>query len=176
MKIATHNSGTGETCKWWRRFIIPFAKCQTKTLKEQYRAGCRYFDLRVRYKHNIHDWVFAHGFWESEETALELIQDLYFEANEPLYFMLTYEGHYTEEKEKMIMEFAKWVGLYGTITTINIKKPDWITLEVRNNIKHKQCFEALNRFNPRMWIPIPWLWRKKDVEFNDDYYSMVDFL
>jgi hypothetical protein len=47
--IATHNSATGEKpaniLSW---FLIPFCRTQSKTIKEQYEAGCRLFDLRVR--------------------------------------------------------------------------------------------------------------------------------
>ena len=47
-KIATHDSATGEKGMWYCIPLIPFAKTQSKTLKEQYDAGCRFFDLRVK--------------------------------------------------------------------------------------------------------------------------------
>ena len=41
-KIATHNSSTGEKGKGFLSFLVtPFAKTQSKTIKEQYDAGCR---------------------------------------------------------------------------------------------------------------------------------------
>ena len=49
MNIATHNSGTGEKSGGWlSRLFFIFAKCQSKTLVEQYNAGVRLFDLRIR--------------------------------------------------------------------------------------------------------------------------------
>ena len=50
-KIATHDSATGEKGKGILSWLItPFAKTQSKTIKEQYESGCRMFDLRVRKK------------------------------------------------------------------------------------------------------------------------------
>lgn len=49
MKIATHNSATrkkGKGLLSW--FATPFARCQSKSIKEQYDAGCRWFDIRVK--------------------------------------------------------------------------------------------------------------------------------
>ena len=48
-KIATHDSATGEKGKGFLSFLVsPFAKTQSKSLQEQYDAGCRSFDIRVR--------------------------------------------------------------------------------------------------------------------------------
>ena len=70
MKIATHNSGTGESGGGVISFFgSPFSKCQSKTLVEQYNAGVRLFDLRVR-KHKG-KWVFAHGLWTSKDSIFK---------------------------------------------------------------------------------------------------------
>ena len=56
-KIATHDSATGERSKNWLNALGKvFAQTQTKTIKEQYEAGVRYFDLRVD-----KDLVLCHG-------------------------------------------------------------------------------------------------------------------
>ena len=48
-KIATHDSATGEKSKGFLSWIgTPFARTQRKTLREQYEAGCRMFDIRVK--------------------------------------------------------------------------------------------------------------------------------
>ena len=48
-KIATHDSATGEKGRGFLSFLVtPFAKTQSKTIKEQYDAGCRSFDIRVK--------------------------------------------------------------------------------------------------------------------------------
>lgn len=49
VKIATHDSATGEKGRGFLSFLVtPFAKTQGKTIQEQYDAGCRSFDIRVR--------------------------------------------------------------------------------------------------------------------------------
>ena len=48
LKIGTHDSATGEHGNWWSWLFYPFAKTQSKTIKEQYEAGCRLFDIRIR--------------------------------------------------------------------------------------------------------------------------------
>ena len=75
MKIATHNSGTGESGGGIFSFLgSPFSKCQSKTIIEQYNYGVRLFDLRVRkYKDK---WVFAHGLWHSKTSIFKVLNDL----------------------------------------------------------------------------------------------------
>lgn len=93
MKIATHNSATGEQGKGFLSWLVtPFSKCQRKTLIEQYDAGCRYFDIRVRYHYG---WVCAHGLWESKQDAWRLLANLdrhAYQRGEKCYISLTYEG------------------------------------------------------------------------------------
>ena len=49
MKIATHDSATGEKGKGLLSIIgTPFARTQSKTIEEQYVAECRMFDIRVK--------------------------------------------------------------------------------------------------------------------------------
>ena len=49
--LGSHNSFSYLTpTKWWMRLFTPWAKCQNKTIKEQYNAGVRYFDIRVAFK------------------------------------------------------------------------------------------------------------------------------
>ena len=49
VKIATLDSATGEKVRGFLSFLVtPFAKTQSKTIKEQYDTGCRSFDIRVK--------------------------------------------------------------------------------------------------------------------------------
>lgn len=60
----THNSMTFlRPARWYGYFMLPFARCQSKTLRGQYDAGARCFDLRVRFHKNGMP-VFAHGLLE----------------------------------------------------------------------------------------------------------------
>lgn len=62
--IGTHNSMTFlRPAKWYGWFMIPFARCQRKTITQQWAAGARVFDLRVKFDRcgNSH---FAHGLYD----------------------------------------------------------------------------------------------------------------
>ena len=87
-KIATHDSATGEKGMWYCIPLIPFAKTQSKTLKEQYDAGCRFFDLRVK----IHrgQWKCAHGIWITKRTAEDIFKEL--NSYKGINVVITYEG------------------------------------------------------------------------------------
>jgi hypothetical protein len=50
MKLASHNSWSfNKPAKWYMKPFQFIAKCQSKNIKEQYNAGVRLFDLRVRF-------------------------------------------------------------------------------------------------------------------------------
>lgn len=47
--IGSHNSATYLKEKsWWMTILRPWTRCQSKTLKEQYESGIRYFDFRIK--------------------------------------------------------------------------------------------------------------------------------
>ena len=57
----SHNSWTYlKPKKWWMYLIRWAAKCQSKNIIEQYNAGVRCFDLRLKCKENG-DMCIAHG-------------------------------------------------------------------------------------------------------------------
>lgn len=61
--LGSHNSFSYLTpTKWWMKLLTPWAKCQNKTIVEQYNAGVRYFDLRISFNKSgsmrlVHNWV-----------------------------------------------------------------------------------------------------------------------
>lgn len=60
--IGTHNSMTYLKPRY--SILSPFAflwRTQTKNINEQYRAGARYFDIRVRWDKKHKTWRFCHG-------------------------------------------------------------------------------------------------------------------
>lgn len=67
--LGSHNSLTYLPCrKWWMYLINWAAKCQSKTLSEQYHSGVRYFDIRVRFDKNDRP-IMAHGLIEYKSTV-----------------------------------------------------------------------------------------------------------
>lgn len=61
--LGSHNSFSYLTpTKWWMRLLTPWAKCQNKTIIEQYNAGVRYFDIHVAFNEYgtirlVHNWI-----------------------------------------------------------------------------------------------------------------------
>ena len=51
-----------------------FAKCQSKSIREQYLAGCRMFDIRVRWHEGR--LVCAHGLWRSRRLAYSILDEI----------------------------------------------------------------------------------------------------
>lgn len=62
--IGTHNTMTYlRPQKWYGWFMIPFARCQRKTIEEQWHDGARCFDLHIRFTKQGEPY-FAHGLYE----------------------------------------------------------------------------------------------------------------
>ena len=74
-KIATHDSATGEKGEGFLSWLLtPFAKTQSKTIKEQYDAGSRMFDLRVKLIN--FEIKCAHGLWHTKRTAYSILKEI----------------------------------------------------------------------------------------------------
>jgi hypothetical protein len=174
LKIATHNSVTGEAgyglLSW---LVTPFARCQRLTLNEQLEAGVRYFDLRVR----LNDGVYrcAHGVWMSRmclEDALAVI------GRTKVFVNVTYEGR---APEGFVDDVKRIVGHYMDVTLclINEKRPVWRTLHVCDVVRSRDFFMHLDWHSWHTLIPIPWLWKRVYYDkpvFDDECFTFVDFL
>lgn len=179
LKIGTHNSATGEEGTFWSCFLIPFAKCQSKTLAEQYKAGCRFFDIRVR---ELDGELYCyHGIWRSKNSAQKIIKDFIYVINEPVFIEITWEGStINSEQYQKVYEFAKWVNsnVYIFVTRINIKE-GWKCLYLFNNITYKgngTGFIGINGWKCILPFPRLWSWVRGRVEFNKEEFILVDFL
>lgn len=179
-KIGTHNSGTGEKSKGIISWLVrPFAKTQSKTILEQYDAGCRLFDLRVKYDGDR--LVLAHGLWKSSKTVDDILWDLE-TLGEEVYVSIAYEGSITGAKRKIFLDeisFSSEHLKYVKIVEIAVKKPVWETLKSINPIETKQDFIVLDGRSWHTYIPIPWLWNKlytNKHKFNEEVFTYVDFL
>ena len=76
MVLGSHNSWSYlPVKKWWMRPLAFMARCQCKTIQEQYKLGVRCFDLRVRFDE---EWntVFAHGIIEYNVSEYRVWKDL----------------------------------------------------------------------------------------------------
>ena len=77
--IGTHNSMTYlRPAHWYGWFMIPFARCQRKTIEQQWNDGARCFDLRIRFTKQGEPY-FAHGLYECTHKAnpAHVLEELY---------------------------------------------------------------------------------------------------
>lgn len=188
MKIATHDSATGEKGKGLLSWLVtPFAKTQSKTIKEQYDAGCRMFDIRIKIADT--EWRCAHGLWVSERTADSVLEEIN-AFTDQCYVLLTYEG--TANDAWSFPSFAcrvmrtythiVWGGIaikYGKDSHLLKVQYDYIQPYPTNYPPNERAFLPLDGTSWHIILPIPWLWKKiyfNKVEFNEKVYKFVDFL
>lgn len=176
MKIATHNSVTGESGHGFISWLItPFVKCQSKTIQEQIEYGVRLFDLRVR-KNKKRGWVGAHGPWETKRNIEDILCQINHIGN--CYVNMTCEDYETEEYKESV---EAWIKKYSKISfcCINIKKPKWKCLYDVNKVVSVDEFIHLDWSSWHTLLPIPWIWKKvyyNNPTFNCSYFSFVDFI
>lgn len=187
-KIATHDSATGEKPKdllsW---LVIPFARTQNKTIKEQYESGCRSFDIRVK-EHKDH-WHCAHGLFKTKRTADDIIEELN-SLGDTVQVCITYEGFATNN-ESFLNKVHEWKNkytniIYGSICVkygdgSNLTKVNYSSLEnaQKGYEGGNQGFLPLDGRSWHTYIPIPFLWDliyKRPHTFNETTYTYVDFL
>ena len=185
LKIGTHNSVTGEKGMWYCIPLIPFARTQSKNLKEQYNAGCRFFDLRVKLHRG--EWKCAHGIWITKRSAYDIFTEL--NTFDGITVTLTYEGNadHLEEFKEFIKKAKKHcININWGYTAIKYGKDSNGILTVKYDfLDYGKCPLHENKFlqlDGRSWhtyLPIPWLWKKiyyNKPKFTDEYYTLVDFL
>ena len=190
-KIATHDSATGEKGKGFLSFLVaPFAKTQSKTIQEQYDAGCRSFDIRVRED----EWgVYrcAHGLWTSRKSATEILSEIN-SFPDPCQVCVTYEGciddsayydlfeHYCEWCKNAFVNitFGKFCIKYDKRNSVKVSYDEVIPAD-KNYEGGIQGFLPLDGRSWHTYIPIPWLWDRiyhRPHTFNSDKFTFVDFL
>lgn len=187
--IATHDSATGEKGKGILSWLgTPFARTQSKTIKEQYEVGCRMFDLRVKLT-NKNEWRCAHGIWVTERIAEDIIRELN-SFEDKCYVSFTYEGNkdnvyeftkFINDMQEKYTHFV-WGGIavkYGEGSHLFKVKYDYLKGYPAGWPASKQGFLPLDGRSWHIILPIPWLWKKlynNNPVFNEKYYTFVDFL
>lgn len=188
LKIATHDSATGEEGMGFISWLTtPFAKTQNKTIEEQFNAGCRMFDLRVKLINN--QWRCAHGTWYTKRLAEDIIHELN-TFRDQVYVTLTYEGNkdniyeFTEFVNVIQKKYTNiiWGGIavkYGEGSHLFKVKFDYIQPYPKGWPASKQGFLPLDGKSWHIILPLPWLWKKlyndKPI-FDENCYLFVDFL
>ncbi len=174
-KIGTHNSATGEkSASWFDRLITVFARCQDKTLKEQWEAGCRFFDIRYKWSNKRGCYVCAHGLRESVRTLSEVLKEI--DEFGKCYVMVTCETGAPLTKAAI----RHIINLHTNIcfTQFERKLPRWKCDYCNKPVAYDRAYRVLDWSTWHTLLPIPRLWRalSKPVDFNADKFKFVDFL
>lgn len=187
LKIATHDSATGEKSKNWLHALGKvFAQTQAKTIREQYEVGVRYFDLRVD-----RDLVLCHGLWKANKDLSDILIEMRKYVTETTYVTVTIERGYSDEEiDSIANRIRKVLNLYGGVVKlvyIARKKPYWsIIKEYRKvacvsnylSVPSPREYLTLAHDDWRRYIPIPRILKKitPKKDFRDDCFTMVDFI
>lgn len=185
-KIATHDSATGEKSKNFLHALGKvFAQTQTKTIREQYEVGVRYFDLRVD-----KDLVLCHGLWKANKDFADLLIEMKKYVEDTVYIRVIIERKYDKEViDELTKKIRNLVNLHGKhvkLTYIAQKIP-WRTLKDYRDIPVRMAYLSvptpkeyltLPYDDWRRYIPIPRVLKKitPKVEFSEDRFTMVDFI
>lgn len=178
VKKATHNSVTGEEGSGLLSWLVtPFSRCQSKTLEEQYEAGVRYFDIRV-FRDKYGEWRCGHGLWTAKKTFREVLYTFLYMHTDINYSLTIEKGgdeEYTEFKNAWGDPFAR----DRNMDYVAVKHPTWHVIAAQNPVQLFPKYKILDGRSWHTYLPIPWLWKKiyyDNPEFNEDYFTMVDFV
>ena len=197
LRIATHNSGTGEKGTFWSWFVCLFSRTQDKTITEQHEAGCRYFDFRIKFTKDG-SFKFGHGLWKSKKDIYEILSDLELSARKDdenkTYAYLTYEGKYSDEVAEVMTALAALIGeMYPhiLITSVDAKysgtKKNPFIVDYKHICTINRCpigsnpqgVIALDGKHWQTFLPIPRLWNwiyTRHHTFDEQKFTFVDFL
>lgn len=181
--LGSHNSCTYLPCKhWWMYLINWAAKCQNKTLSEQFHAGVRYFDIRVKWNEKDRTWVIAHGLIEYKGSIGRILETLnalakFYEEKIYVRFLLEYNKMPDDEATKILKleNYVKWSrGYYSNLhyhlieTKWNEKVIDEYTKGIILTHKYSSVL-GKKRF---LWIPY-WYAKLHNNKTKEDYEGAI---
>lgn len=185
MKKATHNSATGERpYNIWAKLFSCVAKCQKRSIIEQFLNDTVLFDVRVRYD-KYGSLRCCHGLAVYDITLGEICQQFKSDAHNMPTIMVTYEGDLPEEMNgKFASDVNQIVNFYHSVHLgyISVKKPTWHTI-VPMPAQPTYICNYTKIVGWKVLLPFPRLWQwinRKDIqEMRDthpDELLMEDFI
>lgn len=190
--IGTHNSMTFlRPQKWYGWFMIPFARCQNKTIEEQWYDGARCFDLRIRFTKKGEPY-FAHGLYECTHEVkpidvLVQLDKLILRYNQPAFVRLILEdpdkqNHNVFYFKQFCQEWSKgnkMIRLFG-----GNRKGDWKKLytfkdDVPDSLNNQWVSSMAEdaRWYEK-FLPFAYAWRcnKRNKENVKPKFNLFDFI
>ena len=187
--IGTHNSMTFlRPAHWYGWFMIPFARCQHKTIEEQWHDGARCFDLRIRFTKRGKPY-FAHGLYECAHKVkpgdvLAQLYKLMTRDGQPAFVRLILED--PDKQNHNVFYFKKfcyaWKKYYAAIHFFGgNRKGDWaqivefdykpnLTQYVGSMMENARWYEKI--------MPFAYAWRrnKKNKQNPQGDIAIYDFI
>lgn len=193
--IGTHNSMTYlRPQKWYGWLMVPFARCQNKTIEEQWNDGARCFDLRIRFTKQGEPY-FAHGLYECTHEVkpidvLVQLDRLMIRYNQPAFVRLILED--PNRQNHNVFYFAQFCYAWDTHEACKIdnkvlhffggnRKGDWakivefdckpnLTQYVGSMMEDARWYEKL--------MPFAYAWRrnKKNKQNPKGDIAIYDFI
>lgn len=185
MKLGTHNSMSYLKPKKW--YLYPFrfmARCQKKSIEEQYKLGARMFDIRVYYDDKFNA-EFRHGsmaFKGDVESTLRSLNS----KKRTIYIRLIFEENKYNNCEskalKFIQDCKRWETEYANLKFFcGRRKYDWKQLYKfkLDDINVVQKVSSMTGTILDDWCP--WfyakLYNKKNYkEYNAKEWLLIDFI
>lgn len=162
--LGSHNSLSYLPCrKWWMYLINWAAKCQSKTLSEQFHDGVRYFDIRLKWNDKKEDWVIAHGLIEYKGDIRKLLKTLDSFAkfyNEKVYvrFLLEYNKRPDDEATKILKldDFVTYVMIEYPNIEYHLMETKWdekVIETYSDDIILVHAYSSVLGYKRFLWIP-----------------------
>lgn len=163
-KIGSHDTMTYLPPKYW--WLKPFhfmAKCQTKTIQEQYEAGVRMFDMRIKFNEKEWKWEFAHGYMVFKCDDIEEVFDWLDKQNgSQVYIRLLLEYNRPVKNIDDISELFKWYSILLCNKFLNLeffefrRKYDWKQLNSFEGMAEPDIHQATSSTTGNIlddWFP-----------------------
>lgn len=184
---ASHNTMTYLIPKYW--IFRPFrfmAKCQEKTLEEQYKCGVRYFDFRIVFIDTIPH--FAHGLITFKGDVYKYL-DFLNSCEDKIYVRILNERN---KNFNLFIDFCKEIqSKYSNIIFLEgVNKKDWRCVYNFETTCDKKTIDKYSSWNYDTSIGTGWYlddlypriyafcfnchWREKYK--NEDVYLLQDFV
>lgn len=189
--IGTHNSMTYlRPQKWYGWFIIPFARCQRKTIEEQWHDGARCFDLRIRFTKKGEPY-FAHGLYECTHEVkpidvLVQLDRLILRYNQPAFVRLILED--PDKQNHNVFYFKQFCQEWSKNKLIRLfggnRKGDWKKLytfkdDVPDSLNNQWVSSMAEdaRWYEK-FLPFAYAWRcnKRNKENVKPKFNLFDFI
>lgn len=191
--LASHNSATYlRPREWWMRPFSFMARCQSKNIIEQFEAGARLFDFRIRCTGKIDDKtgrpevIITHGIIEYAYPGV--LYDLLSEINwlseyhqKKVWIIVVYDdtfGH-GDHKTTFPMLCRKLVESYLHLDfQFIISKRTWEITKDFNKIEWNGSRSNFWRFSWKSPLPLPFLYNTKVTKEDKESRELVfhDFI